>query len=52
MLKRILTILSLSLVPFAAMAEDTSVAGKHYDLISPALRTAEPAKIAAAEYFW
>ena len=52
MLKRILTILSLSLVPFAAMAEETYVAGKHYDLISPAIRTAEPAKIEAAEFFW
>ena len=52
MFKRILTILSLSLVSFAAIAEETYVAGKHYDIISPAIRTAEPSKIEAAEFFW
>ena len=52
MFKRILSILSLSLVPFAAIAEETYVAGKHYDIISPAIRTAEPSKIEAAEFFW
>ena len=52
MFKRILTILSLSLVSFAAIAEETYVAGEHYDIISPAIRTAEPSKIEAAEFFW
>ena len=51
MFKRIMTILSLSLLPFTALAEEYE-AGKHYDVISPAIRTADPAKIEAAEFFW
>ncbi|RLQ22109.1 thiol:disulfide interchange protein DsbA/DsbL [Seongchinamella sediminis] len=52
MLKRFLTILSLSLVAVTATAEETYVAGEHYDVISPAIRTANPGKIEAAEFFW
>ena len=52
MFKRFLTVLSLSLIPFTAMAEETYVAGQHYDVISPAIRTANPGKIEAAEFFW
>ncbi|TDG15819.1 thiol:disulfide interchange protein DsbA/DsbL [Seongchinamella unica] len=52
MFKRILTVLSLCLVSFTAMAEEAYVAGKHYDVISPAIRTADPSTIEAAEFFW
>ena len=51
MFKRILTILSLSLLSFTAVAEEYE-AGTHYDVINPAIRTADPAKIEAAEFFW
>mgnify|MGYP001815189508 CR=1 FL=1 len=55
MFKRIL--LTLSLVVFApllACAQEGSSyeAGKHYDVISPAIRTAAPDKIEVAEFFW
>jgi thiol:disulfide interchange protein DsbA len=56
MIKRLL--LSLSLVicaPLSALAEqsaDKYVEGTHYDLITPAIRTAEPDKIEVAEFFW
>jgi len=56
MIKRLL--LSLSLLVFApmfAVAEDAAqnyVEGTHYDLISPAVRTAEADKIEVAEFFW
>jgi len=55
MLKRVLLTLSLSvLVPLIACAEESAgfEAGKHYDVISPAIRTANPDKIEAAEFFW
>ncbi len=52
MFKRALMILSLVLVPFAALAEEAYEAGKDYDIISPAIRTADPSKIEAAEFFW
>ena len=56
MFKRFL--LSLSLVflsPLAAMAQDGAtnfVEGTHYDLIAPAVRTGNPAKIEVIEFFW
>jgi thiol:disulfide interchange protein DsbA len=56
MFKRLL--LSLSLIAFAplvATAQEESenyVAGTHYDLISPAVRTADPGKIEVVEFFW
>lgn len=52
MLKRVLLTLSLLTLPFAAQAEEVFVAGKDYDIINPALRTAEPEKIEAVEFFW
>lgn len=52
MFKRILMIMSLVLVPFAAQAEEAYEAGKDYDIISPAIRTADPTKIETAEFFW
>lgn len=52
MFKRFLTVLSLSLLAVTAVAEESYVAGKHYDVISPAIRTANPGKIEAAEFFW
>lgn len=51
----LLSVSLLLLVPFAACAEeggDSYVEGVHYDLISPAVRTADPGKIEVAEFFW
>lgn len=56
MIKRLLLSLSLLvLMPVVACAEDTPqnyVEGTHYDLINPAVRTAEADKIEVAEFFW
>ncbi len=56
MINRLLLSLSLAfLLPVVACAEDTTqdyVEGTHYDLISPAVRTAEADKIEVAEFFW
>ncbi|MEH6586832.1 MAG: thiol:disulfide interchange protein DsbA/DsbL [Halioglobus sp.] len=52
MFKRFLMIMSLVLVPFTAQAEEAFEAGKDYDIISPAIRTADPTKIETAEFFW
>ncbi|PLW70848.1 thiol:disulfide interchange protein DsbA/DsbL [Pseudohalioglobus lutimaris] len=52
MLKRVLLTLSLLTLPFAAQAEDVYVAGKDFDVINPAIRTADPDKIEAVEFFW
>ncbi len=55
MLKRIFLTLSLTfLAPLLAFAQDgeSFEAGTHYDLISPAIRTASPDKIEVAEFFW
>ena len=56
MIKRLLLSLSLAfLLPVVACAEDTTqdyVEGTHYDLITPAVRTAEADKIEVAEFFW
>lgn len=55
MLKRIFLTLSLTfLAPLLACAQDgeSFEAGTHYDVISPAIRTASPGKIEVAEFFW
>jgi len=56
MIKRLLLSLGLVLcAPLSALAEqsaDQYVEGTHYDLITPAIRTAEPDKIEVAEFFW
>lgn len=56
MLKNLLLSLSLlTLVPLVAIAQSdqtTYVEGKNYDLITPALRTADPDKIEVVEFFW
>ncbi len=56
MLKKLVLSLSfLTLVPLLAIAESEQasyVAGKNYDLITPALRTANPDKIEVVEFFW
>ncbi|RLA48274.1 MAG: thiol:disulfide interchange protein DsbA/DsbL [Gammaproteobacteria bacterium] len=56
MIKRLLLPLFLLVVtPLIAVAEDTVQSyeeGTHYDLITPALRTADPDKIEVAEFFW
>ena len=56
MIKSLLLSLSLLMfAPLAAMAEDAEksyVEGTDYDLITPAVRTANPDKIEVAEFFW
>lgn len=55
MFKRVLLTLSLVvLAPLVACAQEETnfEAGKHYDVISPAIRTANPDKIEVAEFFW
>ena len=56
MIKRLLLSLSLLVVtPLIAVAEEAAqsyVEGTHYDLITPAVRTADPGKIEVAEFFW
>lgn len=55
MFKRVLLTLSLTvLAPLLACAQEVTSyeAGKHYDVISPAIRTANPDKIEVAEFFW
>jgi thiol:disulfide interchange protein DsbA len=55
MLKRAFLTLSLILLaPILACAQgdESYEAGKHYDVISPAIRTASPGKIEVAEFFW
>ena len=56
MFKRFLLSLSLVLfTPLAAIAQDEAtnfVVGTHFDLITPAVRTANPAKIEVVEFFW
>ena len=51
-------LLSLSLMVFAPLlaiaeaAQEEYIEGTHYDLITPAVRTADPDKIEVAEFFW
>lgn len=55
MLKHLLLSVALLVAsPLTAVAEEskTFVEGKHYDLITPAIRTANPDKIEVTEFFW
>ena len=56
MIKRLLLSLSLLVfTPLVVVAEDAGqnyVEGTDYDLITPAVRTADPDKIEVAEFFW
>lgn len=55
MFKRLLLTFSLLvLAPLMACAQEATSfeAGKHYDVISPAIRTANPDRIEVAEFFW
>lgn len=52
MLKRALWVITLGLAAATAWAGESWEAGKHYDVIEPALRIAEPGKVEAAEFFW
>jgi len=52
------TLLLMLTLPFAACAADSGtqavnyVEGEHYDLVSPAIRTADPNKVEVVEFFW
>jgi thiol:disulfide interchange protein DsbA len=51
----VLMIAFLAAAPFTAVTaagEDEFVAGTHYDVISPAIRTSDPGKIEVVEFFW
>ncbi|MEQ9465405.1 MAG: DsbA family protein [Haliea sp.] len=54
MFKRFLALALVVLAPLAAIAqeEQTWEEGTHYDLIAPAIRTADPAKVEVVEFFW
>jgi thiol:disulfide interchange protein DsbA len=56
MIKRLLLSLSLLVVtPLVVVAEDAAqnyVEGTNYDLITPAVRTADPDKVEVVEFFW
>ena len=56
MIKRLLLSLSLLIfAPMAVMAQDEAVSyveGTDYDLITPAVRTANPGEIEVVEFFW
>ncbi len=52
MLKRVLWVITLGLAAATAWAGESWEAGKHYDVIEPAQRIAEPGKVEAAEFFW
>jgi thiol:disulfide interchange protein DsbA len=56
MFKRFFALALMLLTPLAAVAQDADTPdweeGTHYDLIVPALRTADPDKIEVVEFFW
>ena len=56
MFTRFLALALVLLTPLAATAQDSATTdwqeGTHYDLIVPALRTADPDKIEVVEFFW
>ncbi|MEZ5554348.1 thiol:disulfide interchange protein DsbA/DsbL [Haliea sp.] len=56
MFKRFLALTLMVLAPLTVVAQDTDTPdweeGTHYDLIVPALRTADPDKIEVVEFFW
>ncbi|MDO8862806.1 thiol:disulfide interchange protein DsbA/DsbL [Haliea sp. E1-2-M8] len=54
MLKRFLVLALMILAPLAATAQDAQTweEGTHYDLITPAIRTADPGKVEVVEFFW
>lgn len=54
MLKRFLVLALMILAPLAASAQDgqTWEEGTHYDVINPAIRTADPDKVEVVEFFW
>lgn len=53
MLKQWISVALLSVgVTLGAAAQETWEAGEDYDVISPAIRTAEPDKVEVHEFFW
>jgi thiol:disulfide interchange protein DsbA len=56
MIKRLLLSLPLLLLSLSCAAaeepKETYIAGTHYDVISPVVRSADPDKIEVAEFFW
>jgi len=54
MFKRIVALTLLLLAPLAVSAQDAQTweEGIHYDLITPAIRTADASKVEVVEFFW
>ncbi len=54
MLKRFLALALVVLAPLSVIAEEAQTweEGTHYDLITPAIRTADPKKVEVVEFFW
>lgn len=52
MFKRLIACTLLLLAPLANAQDSQWEAGKDYDVISPAIRTADPDKIEVVEFFW
>ncbi|MAL95050.1 MAG: disulfide bond formation protein DsbA [Haliea sp.] len=52
MFKRLIACTLLLLAPLANAQDSEWEAGKDYDVISPAIRTADPDKIEVVEFFW
>lgn len=52
MFKRLIIGTLLLLAPMIGAAQDTWEEGTHYDLITPVIRTADPARVEVVEFFW
>lgn len=52
MFKRLIACTLLLLAPLVSAQDDQWEAGVHYDVINPAIRTADPDRIEVVEFFW
>jgi len=52
MFKRLIVGIFLLCAPLMVAAQESWEEGTHYDLITPAIRTADPAKVEVVEFFW
>lgn len=52
MFKRLIIGTFLLLAPLVGAAQENWEEGTHYDLITPAVRTADPARVEVVEFFW
>ncbi|PLW84374.1 disulfide bond formation protein DsbA [Kineobactrum sediminis] len=52
MFKRLIIGTFLLLAPLVGAAQESWEEGTHYDLITPAIRTADPGRVEVVEFFW